>query len=68
MVEFIKAKKWGEVRDWMFAHTYIHPKQIERELYKSLQPHLSNNGKVACRLAFGEYSHKIMQGADPISP
>ncbi|QBP06046.1 replication factor C small subunit / DNA polymerase clamp loader subunit [Synechococcus phage S-B68] len=65
VVEFIKAKKWTEVRDWMFAHTYIHPKQIERELYKSLQPHLTNSGKVAAVIAFGNYSHKIMQGADP---
>ena len=65
VVEFIKAKKWGDVRDWMFAHTYIHPKQIERELYWSLQPHLTNGGKVSAVIAFGKYSHKIMQGADP---
>ena len=65
VVEYMKAKKWGEVRDWMFEHSYIHPKQIERELYTSLQPHLTNNGKVSAVMAFGEYSHKIMQGADP---
>ena len=27
VVEYIKTKKWGEVRDWMFAHTYLHPKR-----------------------------------------
>ena len=65
LAEYIKAKRWTEVRDWVFAHSYLHPKQIERDLYKSLQPMLTNSGKVNCVLIFGEYSHKIMAGADP---
>lgn len=66
VVEYIKHKKWNDVRDWMFENSTLHPRQVERELYSALQPHLTNEGKVNATLAFGEYSHKIGQGADPV--
>lgn len=66
VVEYIKHKKWNNVRDWMFENSSISPRQVERELYNSLQPHLTNQGKVSAVLAFGEYSHRIGQGADPV--
>ncbi|QIN96744.1 replication factor C small subunit / DNA polymerase clamp loader subunit [Synechococcus phage S-N03] len=66
VVEFIKHKKWNDVRDWMFENSALHPRQVERELYSALQPHLTNQGKVSAVLAFGEYSHKITAGADPV--
>ena len=66
LVELLKAKRWNDVRDWLFEHAYLHPRQVERELYNALQPKLTNQGKVAAVMAFGEYSHKIGQGADPV--
>ena len=66
VVEYIKRKKWNDVRDWMFDNASLHPRQVERELYNAIEPHLTNQGKVSSVMAFGEYSHKITQGADPV--
>ena len=49
----------------MFEHSYIHPKQLEMSIYKSLQTSLVNESKPDAVLIFGEYSDKIMSGADP---
>ena len=65
LIEYIKAKRWGAVRDWVFEHSYIHPKQLEMSIYKSLQTSLVNESKPDAVLIFGEYSDKIMSGADP---
>ena len=65
LVEYIKAKRWTDVRDWVFENSYIHPKQLEGSIYKSLQKSLDNQSKPRAVLIFGEYSHKIMAGADP---
>ena len=65
LVEYIKAKRWTDVRDWVFEHSYVHPKQLEGSIYKSLQSSLDNQSKPMAVLIFGEYSDKIMAGADP---
>ena len=65
LVEYIKAKRWTDVRDWVFEHSYIHPKHLEASIYKSLQSKLDNQSKPMAVLIFGEYSDKIMSGADP---
>ena len=65
LVEYIKNKKWSDVRDWVFDHSYIHPKQLESSIYKSLQSTLEDQSKPMAVLIFGEYSDKIMAGADP---
>ena len=65
LVEYIKAKRWNDVRDWVFKHSYIHPKQLESKIYKSLQNKLNNQSKPMAVLIFGEYSDKISSGADP---
>ena len=65
LVEHIKSKKWGEVRDWVFAHAYLHPKHLESSIYKSLEAKLTNESKPMAVLIFAEYSDKITAGADP---
>ena len=65
LVEHIKAKRWKDVRDWVFDHSYLHPKHLETTIYKSLQDKLSNESKPMAVLIFSEYSDKIMSGADP---
>ena len=65
LIEHIKSKKWTDVRDWVFEHSYVHPKQLEANIYKSLQEKLDNQSKPMAVLIFGEYSDKIMTGADP---
>ena len=65
LIEYIKAKKWTDVRDWVFEHSYIHPKQLEANIYKSLQSALDNQSKPLAVLIFSEYSDKITSGADP---
>jgi len=65
LVEYIKTKKWTNVRDWVFEHAYVHPKQLEATIYKALQDTLDNQSKPLAVLIFGEYSDKIMSGADP---
>ena len=65
LIGHLRDKKWTEVRDWVFEHSYIHPKKLEMDIYKSLQPHLSDQSKPQAVLIFGEYSHKMTSGADP---
>ena len=65
LVEYIKSKRWTDVRDWVFEHSYLHPKQLESSIYKSLQSSLTNESKPVAVLIFGRYSDKIMSGADP---
>lgn len=65
LVEHIKEKRWKDVRDWVFDHSYLHPKHLEATIYKSLQDKLSNESKPMAVLIFSEYSDKIMSGADP---
>ena len=65
LVEHIKSKRWNDVRDWVFEQSYIHPKKLEGDIYKSLQPALEDQSKPMAVLIFGEYSDKIMAGADP---
>ena len=65
LVEHIKAKRWKDVRDWVFDHSYLHPKHLEATIYKSLQDKLNNESKPMAVLIFGEYSDKITHGADP---
>jgi len=65
LVEHIKSKRWDDVRDWVFEHSYLHPKQLEMNIYKSLDPKLQNESKPMAVLIFSEYSDKILLGADP---
>ena len=65
LVELIKHKKWQKVQEWLFEHSYVHPKQIERELYWTLQSHLTNDSKPQAVVLFGQYTDKILRGADP---
>ena len=65
LVEHIKSKRWNDVRDWVFEHSYLHPKQLEMNIYKSLDPKLQNESKPMAVLIFSEYSDKILLGADP---
>ena len=65
LVKHMKDKKWPEVRDWVFEHARIHPKQLERSIYKVLQNVLQDDSKPVAVLYFAEYSDKIMNGADP---
>ena len=65
LIGHLKAKKWTDVRDWVFEHAYIHPKKLETDIYKALQPHLSDQSKPQAVLIFAEYSDKITTGADP---
>ena len=65
LVENIKQKKWLEVRDWVYDHAMIHPKQLEVAIYKALEERLTNESKPMAVLIFAEYSGKIMYGADP---
>ena len=65
VVEFMKDRKWNDVKDWIFRHSYIHPKSIEKGLFNSLQKSLKDQSKPVCVILFGQYSHKIMAGADP---
>ena len=65
LIGHLKAKKWTNVRDWVFEHSYIHPKKLEVDIYKALQSHLADASKPQAVLIFAEYSDKIMSGADP---
>lgn len=65
LVEHIKNKRWDDVRDWVFEHSYLHPKQLEMNIYKSLDSKLKNESKPMAVLIFSEYSDKILLGADP---
>ena len=65
LITHLKAKRWSEVRDWVFEHAYIHPKKLEMDIYKALQTHLEDASKPQAVLIFAEYSDKITSGADP---
>ena len=65
LMPLLKAKRWTEVRDWVFEHSYLHPKQLEKSIYKSLQNVLEDPSKPTAVLLFGQYSDKIDKGADP---
>ena len=65
LIQSLKAKKWTDVRDWVFANAYVHPKKLEIDIYNSLQNHLEDASKPQAVLIFAEYSDKIMSGADP---
>ena len=65
LMPLLKAKKWGEVRDWVFEHSYLHPRQLEKGIYNSLQKALVDQSKPLAVLIFGQYSNKIDSGADP---
>ena len=65
LIGYLKQKRWSEVRDWVFGHSYIHPKKLEADIYKAIQPHLKDQSKPQAVLIFAEYSDKILSGADP---
>ena len=65
LIGHLKDKKWSNVRDWVFEHSYIHPKKLEMDIYKSLQPQLQDASKPQAVIIFAEYSDKITTGADP---
>ena len=65
LIKHLKNKNWTSVRDWVFAHAYIHPKKLEIDIYKALQNHLEDGSKPVAVLYFGAYSDKINSGADP---
>ena len=65
LIEYIKAKRWTDVRDWVHKHSYLHPKHLESSIYKTLQDYLQNESKPMAVLIFSEYSDKIDSGADP---
>ena len=66
VIEHMKAKRWNDVRDWMFNNSALHPRQVERELYTAIEPHLTGQGKAVAVLKFGDYSSRIGHGADPV--
>ena len=65
LIGHLKAKRWTDVRDWVFEHAYVHPKKLEMDIYKALQPQLADQSKPQAVLIFAEYSDKILSGADP---
>ena len=65
LVEFLKAKRWKDAQEWIFENSFLHPKQLERSLYRALQPHLADQSKPQIVLLFANYSDKINSGADP---
>lgn len=65
LVELLKAKRWSDVSAWIFENSYLHPRQVEASLYKSLQASITNSSKPQAVVIFGEYSHKLLSGADP---
>ena len=65
LVGYLKAKKWSDARDWVFAHARLHPKHLEATIYKALQTALKDESKPMAVLIFAEYSDKITAGADP---
>ena len=65
LITHIKDRRWNQVRDWVFEHSYIHPKQLEMNIYKALEPKLVDECKPDTVLCFAKYSDKILLGADP---
>jgi replication factor C small subunit len=68
LVEYIKHKKWEDARKWVFENSFMHPVQIQDELFNFLMSPtggLSNGGRVHAAIIFGNYAQRIGQGADP---
>jgi len=65
LIGYLKSKQWSSVRDWVFEHSYIHPKKLEMDLYKALQSKIQDSSKPQAVMIFAEYSDKISSGADP---
>ena len=68
LVEFIEHKKWNQAQEWIFENSFMHPLQIQSELFHSLMSpsgRLTNMGRPAASLIFGNYAQRISQGADP---
>ena len=64
-VEYMSKKQFTKVRDWVFGQSHVHPKVLERNLYKAMEEKLPDSSKPQAVLIFAEYSDKIMRGADP---
>ena len=64
-VEYMSKKQFTNVRDWVFGQSHVHPRVIERNLYKALEENLVDASKPQAVLIFAEYSDKITRGADP---
>ena len=64
-VEYMSKKQFNKVRDWVFGQSHVHPRVIERNLYKALEEKLVDASKPQAVLIFAEYSDKITRGADP---
>ena len=64
-VEYMSKKQFNKVRDWVFGQSHVHPRVIERNLYKALEENLVDASKPQAVLIFAEYSDKITRGADP---
>ena len=65
VVEMMKKKQWTDVRDWVFEHSYVHPRSLEKSIYTALERHLTDGSKPVAVILFGQYTHKLMSGADP---
>ena len=65
VVTALSEKKWEVVRDWVFEHAYLHPRQIERMFWDTLIDRVDNTSKPLITLIFAEYSAQIGYGADP---
>ena len=65
LAEHIAKKEFKLANEWLFKHSQMQPTQVQRELYMTLRPKLTDNGIVAATLAFGKYATRIHQGADP---
>jgi hypothetical protein len=61
----MSKKQFTNVRDWVFGQSHVHPRVIERNLYKSLEEKIVDSSKPQAVLIFAEYSDKITRGADP---
>jgi replication factor C small subunit len=64
-VEYMSKKQFTNVRDWVFGQSHVHPRVLERNLYKALEDKVQDESKPQAVLIFAEYSDKITRGADP---
>ena len=64
-VEYMAKKQFTNVRDWVFGQSHVHPRVLERNLYKALEDKVQDASKPQAVLIFAEYSDKITRGADP---
>ena len=65
LVEFLRAKKWADARDWLQGQGQASPKYLEASIYSALQPVLQDESKPMAVLIFAEYSDKLLSGANP---